>query len=187
MAATTPTTPTTEPATLVAGDTAKWQRTLADYSAADGWVLTYTLANSAQRYTFSATASGADHLVTVAAATTTNWAAGTYAWRAQVAKSGEVFTVGTGTLQIDAAWSAATDTRTHAATVVDMIEAYLENRSNIAAAQYQIAGRDLRRYPLPELLALRDRYRAELAREQAAANVANGLGDRRRIFVRFGA
>jgi hypothetical protein len=67
------------------------------------------------------------------------------------------------------------------------IEAYLENASNLAASEYQIAGRQLRRYPLPELMTLRDRYRVEVAREDAAARLAAGLPDQRRIFVRFGA
>ena len=44
--------PYTEPARIVAGDTAKWIKTLADYSAADGWVLSYTLVTAANRYTF---------------------------------------------------------------------------------------------------------------------------------------
>jgi len=37
-----------------------------------------------------------------------------------------------------------------------------------------------------DLLALRDKYRAEVLREDAAAAVAAGLPDRRRVFVRFG-
>ena len=35
-------------------------------------------------------------------------------------------------------------------------------------------------------LTLRDRYRAEVAREGAAANAARGLPDKRRVIVRFG-
>ena len=72
------TTPTTEPSALIAGDTAKWLKTLADYLPADGWVLSYTLINSAAKITFAATTSGSDFLVNVAAATTAAWAAGSY-------------------------------------------------------------------------------------------------------------
>ena len=39
-------TPTTEPASLQAGDTLRWQRTLPDYPASEGWVLSYRLINA---------------------------------------------------------------------------------------------------------------------------------------------
>lgn len=177
---------TTEPTQLPAGDTAKWRRTLPDWLPADGWALTYTLVTASARITFTASADGDGHLVTVPAATTATWAPGIYAWRAQVSKAAEAYTVGTGTIQVLPAWGTATDARTHAAKVLEAVEAYLENANNLAAAQYEIAGRSLRRHTLPELLALRDRYRAEAAREAAAQRAAAGLAPRGRIAVRFG-
>jgi hypothetical protein len=178
-------TPTTEPAALLAGDTAKWLITLADYSAADGWVLSYTLANATTRINFAATASGSDFLVNVAAATTTNWAAGTYSWRSQVSKAGEVFTVATGTITVQPSFGAAVDARSHARKTLDAVEAYLENANNLTAASYQIAGRQLSRLSIPDLLALRSRYLTEVGREDAAAAVGRGLPDKRRVLVRF--
>jgi len=180
-------TPTTEPASLVAGDTAKWLKTIPDYPASAGWVLTYTLINASAKITFGATASGDDHLVNVAAATTAAWAAGSYAWRATVALAGEVYTVASGTITVEPAFGAATlDNRSHARKVLTNINAYLENANNLTAARYQIAGRELQRISIAELLTLRDRYRSEVAREDAAANVARGLPDKRRVMVRFG-
>jgi hypothetical protein len=179
-------TPTTEPDTLIAGDTAKWLITLPDYPATDGWALSYKLANAANTITFAAGASGSDHLVTVAATTTAGWQPGYYIWRSQVSKAGEVFTVSTGSVTIAPALGSATDARSHARKVLDTVEAYLENPANMAAARYQINGRELFRYGIPDLLALRSRYQAEVAREKAAQNVARGLPDKRRIFVRFG-
>lgn len=180
-------TPTTEPVSLIAGDTAKWLRTLCDAPASAGWVLTYTLINASAKITFSATASGADHLVNVAAATTAGWAAGSYAWRATVALAGEVFTVSSGTITVEPAFGAATlDNRSHARKALANIEAYLENANNLTAAMYEIAGRKLQRISVPDLLTLRDRYRGEVAREDAAANAARGLPDKRRVMVRFG-
>ena len=44
----------------------------------------------------------------------------------------------------------------------------------------------MKHIPVAELLQLRDRYRADVAREDAATAVAAGLSDRRRVFVRFG-
>jgi hypothetical protein len=85
--------PTIEPSSANAGDTWRWTRTLADYPASAGWALSYTLINAAAKITINATASGDDHAVTVAAATTGGYAAGTYDWRARVTRTGEVFTM----------------------------------------------------------------------------------------------
>ena len=178
-------TPTTEPAVIVAGDTAKWLRTLGDYPASSGWVLTYTLVSAANRYTFSGTASGDDHLITVAATTTATWVAGTYTRRAQAAKSGEVYTVGTGSLHVKASFAAATDGRSHARRTLEAIEAVIEGRATSEVSQYVIGGRQLRYIEVDQLLVLRDRYRGEVAREDAAQRAAAGLPDTRRVFVRF--
>ena len=180
-------TPTYEPARFTAGDTIRWLKCLPDYLPAEGWQLVYTLLNATGKITFNAIASGADHLVSVAALTTAGWAAGDYAWRAQVVRAGEAYTVASGTCTVQPAFSAATlDARSHARKTLANIEAYLENPGSISSHKYEIAGRMLQRFPLPELLTLRDRYRAEVAREDAAASVARGLPDRRRVFVRFG-
>jgi hypothetical protein len=178
-------TPTTEPDLIVAGDTAKWLRSLDDYPASESWVLSYTLVSAAQRYTFSATASGADHLVTVAATTAATWVAGTYTWRAQVSKAGEVYTVGTGSLTVRPSFATATDGRSHARRTLEAIEAVIEGRATSEVSYYMIGGRQLRYIEPAQLLALRDRYRAEVAREDAAQRAAAGLPDRRRVFVRF--
>lgn len=178
--------PTIEPTRLVAGDTLKFKITLGDYPANESWVLTYTLVKASTRITFDATANGTDHLVTVAAATTAAYAVGDYDWRAQASKAGEVFTVRTGRIEIVSAFSAATDARTHARTVLENIEAVLESRASSAVAEYEIAGRRLKNIPIGELLQLRDKYRGEVAREDAASDIARGLGDRRRVYVRFG-
>lgn len=176
---------TFEPSTLAAGDTAKWRKSLPGFPASAGWVLTYTLVTASARVTFTATADGDDHLVAVPAATTAGWAAGTYTWRAQVAKAGEVFTVADGTLRIQPAFGSATDGRSHARKVLDAIEAVIEGRATSQVGEYQIAGRQLKYIPIPELLTLRDKYRAEVAREDAAQRAARGLPDSRRVYVRF--
>ena len=70
--------PTHEPAGIQAGDTIKWIKTINNYSAADGWALSYRLINSNGKFDISSTASGADHLVTISAATTANYFPGDY-------------------------------------------------------------------------------------------------------------
>lgn len=179
--------PTTEPARIVAGDTAKWAKSLADYPAGDGWTLSYSLVTATNRYTFSASADGDDHLVTVAAATTAVWVPDPYAWRAQVALSGEVYTVGEGIVTVAAAFGAAVDARSLARRQLDAVEAMLEGRASSSVAEYSIAGRALKYIPVTDLMVLRDRLRMDVAREDAATASAAGLPVRGRVFVRFGA
>ncbi len=178
---------TSEPTSVNAGDTVKWLKTLADYPAADGWVLTYTFINAAGKFSLAASASGDDYLVTAGAATTATWPAGTYDWRAQVSLAGEIYTVGSGRLVVQPSFGAATlDGRSQARRMLDAIEATLEGRASSAVAEYQIAGRQLKHIPIPDLLVLRDRLRADVAREDEAAALAAGMAPRGRIQVRFG-
>lgn len=180
-------TPTTEPASLIAGDTAKWLKTLSNYPASAGWSLAYTLINATGKISLTATAAGDDHLVNVLASTTAGWAPGSYAWRASVSMADEVYTVASGTLSVQPAFSAATlDTRSYARVALANVEAYLSDASNLAAQSYEIAGRKLARISRAELLVERDRLRLEVAREEAAANVGRGLPGKGRVMVRFG-
>ena len=67
-----------EPEKLTSGVTWKWKKTISDYPASE-WTLTYYLRKSGATATsFSETADGDTHLVTVAAATTAGYAAGVY-------------------------------------------------------------------------------------------------------------
>jgi hypothetical protein len=179
--------PTLEPTSVNAGDTLRWTRSLADYPAGAGWVLSYVLINAAAKISITASASGNDHAVTVPAATSAGYGAGTYDWRARVTLAGEVYTVGEGRITVKAAFGTATyDARSQARKTLEAIEATLEGRASSAVAEYEIAGRRMKHIPVAELLQLRDRYRADVAREDAATAVAAGLSDRRRVFVRFG-
>ena len=66
-----------EPEKLTSVDTWKWEKTISDYPASE-WTLTYYLRkDGATATSFSATADGDSYLVTVAAATTSGYAAGT--------------------------------------------------------------------------------------------------------------
>ena len=177
--------PTIEPAVIVAGDTAKWTKSLPDYPASDGWALSYTLVNATNRYTFSAAASGDDFAITVAAATTTAYAAGLYDWRAQVSKAAEVFTVGAGQFTVRPSFASATDGRSSAKKSLDQVVAYLADSNNLQAAEYEIAGRRLKRLSIPELIQLKSHLSAEVQRETAATRAAAGLPDQRRVYTRF--
>ena len=182
------TTPTTEPTTVNAGDTVLWRRTLADYPASDGWALAYTLLSATAKITISAAPDGADHLVNVASGVSGTWVAGDYAWRAQVSKAGQVFTVAEGRITVRPSFTAATtlDTRSSARKALEAVKAYLADANNIKASEYEIAGRQLRRYTLSELWAHHDRLVTEVRNEGAADRIAAGLPSNTRVYVRFG-
>lgn len=76
-------------------------------------------------------------------------------------------------------------TKTHAATMLEKIEAVLEGRVDSDVESYQIAGRSITKIPIGELLTLREKYKAEVMSEEIAADVAAGLGNPRKIKVRF--
>ncbi|GGX01468.1 hypothetical protein [Undibacterium macrobrachii] len=178
----------TEPTSVNAGDTVSWTKSLADYPASAGWQLTYTLINATHKITVDATASGADHLVQVTAATSAEWNAGTYAWQSRVSKAAEVYTVDSGNITVNPSFASQTtfDNRSHAVKTLEAIESTIEGRASSAVAEYEIAGRKLKYINPVELLKLRDFYRGIVRQEQAAERISKGLSDPRKIFVRFG-
>lgn len=180
-------TQTTEPPAARAGDTLSFTKTLADYPASAGWVLSYALLKSGTRITFTASASGDDHAVSVAASTTASWAAGRYRLVGRVAKAGEAYTVVDTSLDVLpdlAAASTGYDARTHAQKTLDALEAWIENHDS-AVAEYEIAGRRMKYIPVAELIKLRAAYQNEVAAETAAAGLAAGIKPKRRLLVRF--
>jgi len=74
---------------------------------------------------------------------------------------------------------------THAVTMLAAIEAVLEGRITADVEAYTIAGRQITKIPIEQLLVLRDRYKSEVAAETAAAAIADGDGNPRKIKVRF--
>lgn len=182
--------PTTEPAELRAGDTWEWRREdLAEYPAGT-WTLTYRFKNAAGGFEVVASADGAVFAVTVAAATTAGYTAGTYSWAAQVVNGTTKKTVDSGTLKVlpnlfAGSAGTASDQRTHAKKVLDAIEAVIEGRASLDQQEFQIGGRMLKRMPVADLLRFRARYKDEVEREAAAEKLANGMGVARKISVRL--
>ncbi|MDJ0685391.1 MAG: hypothetical protein QNJ84_11870 [Alphaproteobacteria bacterium] len=178
-----------EPDRVVAGDTWRWRRDdlAAEYPATDGWALTYILLNETGKITFTASADGDGFLVDEAAADTVERLAGTYRWEAAVSRDGDRFRVGTGTIEVQPNFSAAEtlDTRSHARKVLAAIEAVIERRATKDQEEYTIEGRSLKRTPIAELIALRDRYRREVISEKQNERTARGLGSGRLVKVRF--
>lgn len=171
--------------TLVAGDTLNYTAQVPDYPATAGWTFRVrfvprsTGVGSGVAHTATATASGSDYVVQVAAAVTATWAAGRYGWASWVEKAGERYTLASGqiTVQADPANAAVgADSRTHAERVLDAVEAVIEGRATQAQSEMQLGERALKYIPMAELLAVRDRYRWEVRAQQTAARGLPGFG-----------
>lgn len=184
--------PTQEPASLIAGDTAKWLKSLADYSAVNGWALEYQLINKNHKITIAATPQGSDFLINVAASVTTNWNADEYAYRAQVSKAGEVYTVASGTIIVKPSFNVNNlDTHTPARKILEALMAAYQTASTDRAfvQEYEIAGRRMKFMNMADWLKAIDYWKAEVASEARAEKLANssglggGLGNK--LLVRF--
>lgn len=181
--------PTTEPDVLNVGDTWKWTKTLADYPASV-WTLTYRFKSAAGGFEVVASASGDDHSVTVAYATTSGYTAGFYSWTASASNGSERYIVDSGTCTLNPDFrtgtaTAAYDGRTHARTVLDAIEAVIEGRATVDQQEYEIAGRRLKRMPVADLLKFRQHYKTEVQSEVMAEAIRNGTGTGRKIQFRL--
>ncbi len=180
---------TTEPAAIYAGDTISWLIPLAGYPASSGWTLKYNAVGAAGQFNLVSSASGIDHAVSIAKATTANYKPGLYTLTKYVENvAGERVTLSEIPLIVKpdlAGKTAALDTRSHAKKVLDAIEAVLENRATTDQQELTLNGKTLKRTPVADLLSFRSKYLQEYKNELAANRLASGLGSGNKILVRF--
>ncbi len=135
--------PAIEPATITAGDTVQWLRSLPDYPASAGWSLHYRLICSAGIIDITSTASGDDHLVSVPAATSAAWVPGNYTVALAAVNGADRFTLTVPYSAIDvladlAAATTATDTRTRARRILDALNLAIEGRASRSDLEYEV-------------------------------------------------
>jgi hypothetical protein len=188
--------PLTEfPDQLTAGMTWLVQRSYADYPASQGWVVAFTFVNATTALpTQTCTAVNDDQLLTVAASVTAGFAPGTYYWQA-VATSNDVPALveiaESGRLDILPLFSAtgASDQRTHAQKMLDMIQALLEGKALSDVAETDIRTgttiRHLKTLPVADLMAWKHRYTFEVAKEKRDADNARGVPNSGLIYGEF--
>ena len=174
------------------GDTLSLTKTLAAYPATAGWVLYYRLVvrdGAGAAITFNSMASGSDHLITVPAATTAAWVAGTYTWASWVSDGVSSYSVEHGSTDLlsdPRTTSSPLDLRTAAQTALDNVRLTIQGKASADVLRYEINGRMLERYPRRDLLALEANLVARVNAEQRAAALAAGRPDTRMRTVRLG-
>lgn len=169
-----PTVPIGEPSALQAGINWSWKRTQSsDFPIADGWAYKYYLTGKTST-SFTATNGTTDFTVSVAAATTASIAAGNYKWQLRASLSSDVYLVDEGefVIEADTAVTANSDQRTHAETMLALIETEIAARvdgTGSANDGYTIGSRQITKIPLHgpnSLMTLRNVYAAEVQRQR---------------------
>lgn len=162
--------PFDEPLELVAGDTYKFKKSLADYTIADGWTLKYRLIGGSVDLTKTATDNGDGYwLVTIATGDLSAIVADTtcrmHGW---VEKVGERWTIYDDYVRVkpNLATATAANLKTHEVRTLEAIESVIEGRATADLEQYQLNGRSVTKIPIKELLEWRGIYRGIVWRQQ---------------------
>jgi hypothetical protein len=160
------------PATIEAGTACVIRRTLDDYPASDGWILTLHLQGQASQHV-AAAADGDDHLLTLSPAITTALISGHYRYLEAVARGeGEAlegpYPIARGTItvrpdMINATGGSLQDWRARALSIV---RAVLLGRLTVDQAAYQLEGTGVTREDLKDLVALEARLSREQTRQR---------------------
>ena len=179
---------TSLPAKFRAGATLTFKVSFADYSAADGWSVTYSFRNATGAIDFTSTASASAHLISVDFATTSSWLPGGYTGVGIVSNGTTKVEVWRGSLTVlpnIAAAEQGADFRSQAQRTLDNINAVIEGRANSTILDSTVEGTQLRRIPFADLMLLSDRYTAMVQNEKRIEDAENGRSSKRAIFSRF--
>lgn len=178
------------PSELRAGDAVNWTDDLAQY--ADSYTY-YFRTNAASGATSAGTFSTGLWSFALSSATTAALTPGTWYYQAVSVTTGAPTTQRTGgfTLLPSLTYTGsptAVDLRSQAQIDLEAVETAIRALVN-GAQEYRIGtatgGRLVKRAELAQLIAWRDRLKADVAREKIADNIANGKGDGRSLYIRF--
>lgn len=181
----------TIPSQFRAGDFVSWTET--DAPSGTTAIRAFLRTNAASGATVDAVADGVNWRFDISAATTATLTAGNYLAQfvATVATRPITYREAQFSVLANLAYTGspvAVDTRTPVRIRLDNVEAAIDALST-GAQQYQIGigsgGRMVRRADLKELIAWRDRLKAEVRNEERAAAIANGEGDPNTLYTRF--
>ncbi|MGL4576372.1 MAG: hypothetical protein ACRCV9_16430 [Burkholderiaceae bacterium] len=175
---------------LVAGDTLNFLTCTPGYSAADGWQLQFRLVphgSSGAAITVGSIAEGESHRTQVPPITTAAWVAGLYSWSSWVERSGETYTVNSGTISIapnPRTVPAGYDGRSQLRKALDDAKAALANY-NPTQRSYKIADREKVFNTAAEIIKYITYLEQQVAAEEAAKNGGSGPAVTRRILTRL--
>lgn len=175
--------PTTEPTTIIAGDTLAWTKEVDDYSPAT-WTLTYYLRGPGGAFTIAATGS-TTFAVSIAAAVTATYVPGDYKLYGFVTSGAERYKVHESDVTVlpnVAAQTSPIEIRTLAKQILDAHMLAYKNRAGRPEQSYSIqaAGRSYNYKTDSDMIEAIKFWQAEVAGEEA-----EGSATKRNILVRF--
>jgi hypothetical protein len=183
------------PGTLQQGDSATWgDDPFTDVNGksytAPAYALAYVLAGPSTPITLTAVADGSGWKTSITTTQSAGMTPGTWWWQAALTATGERVTIGAGELIITAnlaTLSAVYDGRSLAEKSLADAEAALANLtgSGVRVKEYTIGSRSAKYYTAAELLEAISYWKARVLAEQGAKAVAQGLGNPRKLHVRF--
>ena len=184
--------PTTEPETLVVGDRWVWKRTdIGSTYAPSSYALSYRarlLGTGSTNFSFTASERGTEYIIEVGSITTANYTSGTYAWSMYITRSSdsERIALDTGKFEVKTNLvTSSADPRTHAAKMVDYLEATQESLGQKLTTSYSISDRSNTLRSMEEVSVQLNYYRSVYNREVMKDRAKSGRRTGQNILVRF--
>ena len=184
--------PTTEPELLVVGDRWVWKRTdIGSTYAPSSYALSYNarlLGTGSTTFSITASESGTEYIVEVASSTTSSRTVGVYAWNMYITRSSdsERIALDSGKFELkDNLATSSADQRTHAAKMVDYLEATQESLAQKLTSSYSITDRSNTLRSMDEVSAQLNYYRTVYNREVMKDRAKSGKRTGQNILVRF--
>ena len=187
------------PSIIVAGTTIEWvdEATTAGINetiSSPDWTLEYYLrtntASEGHTVTGTQYANSTGWQFIITSTSSANFDAGNWFWAARAFKSGKVFEIGTGELEVRQSLQytgtpAAIDNRTQTEKDLDAVTACIRAIIEDKAQEYSIGNRTFKRVDIKELRAREAELKSRVASEKRYSYISQGLGDPKNLYVRF--
>ena len=187
------------PSVITAGTTIEWvdEATTAGINetiSSPDWTLEYYLRTNTASEGHTATGTQYQNSTgwqfTISATDSAGFDAGNWFWSARAFKSGKVFEIGSGEVEVKQSLQysgtpAAIDNRTQAQKDLDSVQAAIRTLIEDKAAEYSIGNRRFKRQDLATLITRESQLKSIVFSERRASMIAQGLGDPKMTFVRF--
>jgi len=184
--------PEGQPDSFTSGDFIQWKRSdvVSDYptSLYSAQYVARGIDDNVNEFTVTSSKETDHFLFTATNAATQQILPGDYRWQLEVIRDSDSARIAvdrgiiTVTADLD---TSGIDSRSHSAILLSKIEAILEGKADNDVLEYEIGGRQLKKYAFSELIEARNFYRGEVLREQAQENAKNGRKGASTIQVRF--
>ena len=174
---------------IQAGNTFEYAVNSGEYIPSDGWSCLMYLrgrAGGPVGFIVESIVENDKFVLQASAAETALFKAGDYKYFISVEKDENRFLVEEGTVEVLQDYADENfNIKSHAQKILNAIDATLLKRATKDQLSYKIAGREISKIPIPDLLALRTKVKNEIEAEERADRLAKGLGLGNIVKLRF--